>query len=406
MTLLRRLLLATAALAVVASPALAQPRVRTGLEVLLSDSMHLVRGKRVGLLTNHSGRLPDGTSTIDALFKAPGVKLVALFGPEHGIRGVAKAGEKIASSVDSATGVPIYSLYGEIRAPSADMLKDVDVLLYDIQDVGARVYTFQWTMALAAEAAGKAGVQFLILDRPNPIRADRVDGGILDMTFSSLVGLYPVALRYGFTPGELGRYLVGSGKIKADIRVSPMQGYKRSMWFEETGLPWVYPSPNLRNVDASLLYTGTVFFEGVNLSEGRGTDDPFAQAGASWLTDAGAIAAELNAKKIPGVTFDSISRPVEAGFEFGGETIPMIHVKVTDRNVVEPVVVGAHMLRAIYTRHTDKWVWRKGSIDRLSGSTRMREAVEKDGGIEALLPILRAEAKAFEAETKKYWLYK
>ncbi len=406
MTLLRRLLLATAALAVVASPALAQPRVRTGLEVLLSDSMHLVRGKRVGLLTNHSGRLPDGTSTIDALFKAPGVKLVALFGPEHGIRGVAKAGEKIASSVDSATGVPIYSLYGEIRAPSADMLKDVDVLLYDIQDVGARVYTFQWTMALAAEAAGKAGVQFLILDRPNPIRADRVDGGILDMTFSSLVGLYPVALRYGFTPGELGRYLVGSGKIKADIRVSPMQGYKRSMWFEETGLPWVYPSPNLRNVDASLLYTGTVFFEGVNLSEGRGTDDPFAQAGASWLTDAGAIAAELNAKKIPGVTFDSISRPVEAGFEFGGETIPMIHVKVTDRNVVEPVVVGAHMLRAIYTRHTDKWVWRKGSIDRLSGSTRMREAVEKDGGIEALLPILRAEANAFEAETKKYWLYK
>ena len=342
-----RLLLATAALAV-AAPALAQPRVRSGLEVLLSDSMHLVRGKRVGLLTNHSGRLPDGTSTIDALYKAPGVKLTALFGPEHGIRGVAKAGEKIASSVDSATGVPIYSLYGENRAPTPDMLKDVDILLYDIQDVGARVYTFQWTMALAAEAAGKAGIPFLILDRPNPIRADRIDGGILDTAFKSLVGLYPVALRYGFTPGELGLYLVGSGKLKADVRVVPMQGYKRSMWYEETGLPWVNPSPNLRNVDASLLYTGTVFFEGVNVSEGRGTDDPFAQVGASWLTDAGAIAAELNKQKIPGVTFDSISRAVEPGFEFGGQTIPMIHVRVTNRNAVVPVVVGANLLRAIY----------------------------------------------------------
>ena len=196
------------------------------------------------------------------------MKLVALFGPEHGIRGVAKAGEKIASSVDSATGVPVYSLYGDIRAPTADMLKDIDVLLYDIQDVGARVYTFQWTMALAAEAAGKAGKTFLILDRPNPIRADRIDGGILDTAFKSLVGLYPVALRYGFTPGELGHYLAASGKLKADVRVAPMQGYRRSMWYEETGLPQVNPSPNLRNVDASLLYTGTVFFEGVNISEG------------------------------------------------------------------------------------------------------------------------------------------
>lgn len=406
MTIRHRLLLATAALAVVGSPALAQPRVRSGLEVLLSDSLHLVRGKRVGLLTNHSGRLPDGTSAIDALFKAPGVKLVALYGPEHGIRGIAKAGEKISSSVDSATGVPVFSLYGDVRAPTTETLKGVDVLLYDIQDVGARVYTFQWTMALAAEAAGKAGIPFVILDRPNPIRADIIDGGIMDTAFKSLVGLYPVALRYGFTAGELGRYLVGSGKIKADVKVVPMKGYTRKLWYDQTGLSWVNPSPNLRDLDASLVYTGTVFFEGVNVSEGRGTDAPFAQVGASWLTDAGAIAAELNAKKIPGVSFDSISRPVEAGYEFGGLTIPMIHVKVTNRDAVEPVAVGAYLLRAIYARHKDKWEWRKGSIDRLSGSTRMREAVEKDGGIEALLPILRAESKTFEAEAKKYFIYK
>ncbi len=406
MTLRHRLLLAAAALAACGSPALAQARVRSGLEVLLRDSLHLVQGKRVGLLTNHSGRLPDGTSTIDALFKAKGVTLAALFGPEHGIRGVAKAGEKISSSVDSATGVPIYSLYGDQRVPSPEQLKTIDVLLYDIQDVGARVYTYQWTMAQAVEAAGKAGVPVIILDRPNPIRADKVDGGILDTAFKSLVGLYPVSLRYGFTPGELALYLVGSGKFKADVKVVPMQGYTRSMYYEDTGLPWVNPSPNLRNNDANVLYTGTVFFEGVNVSEGRGTDDPFAQAGASWLTDAGAIAAALNAKKIPGVRFDSILRPVEPGYEFGGQTIPMIHVKVTNRDAVVPVDVGAYMLRAIYERHKDKWEWRRSSIDRLSGSARMREAVEKDGGIEALLPILAAESKAWEGEARKYWIYK
>ncbi|MDQ8154128.1 MAG: DUF1343 domain-containing protein [Gemmatimonadota bacterium] len=406
MTISRRLILAAVAVAAYGAPALAQARVKSGLEVLLKDSLHLIKGKRVGLLTNHSGRLPDGTSAIDALHKAPGVKLAALFGPEHGIRGVAKAGEKIASTTDSATGVPIYSLYGDQRVPSPEQLKTIDVLLYDIQDVGARVYTYQWTMAQAAEAAGKAGVSVIILDRPNPIRADKVDGGILDMAFSSLVGLYPVSLRYGFTPGELGLYLVGSGKFKADLKVVPMQGYTRAMYYEDTGLPWVNPSPNLRNNDANVLYTGTVFFEGVNISEGRGTDDPFAQAGASWLTDAGAIAAALNAKKIPGVRFDSVLRPVEAGYEFGGQTIPMVKVKVTDRDAVVPVEVGAHMLREMYVRHKDKWEWRTRSIDRLSGSARLREAVEKDGGIEALLPIFAAESKAWNAEAKKYWIYK
>ncbi|MBI2408015.1 MAG: DUF1343 domain-containing protein [Gemmatimonadetes bacterium] len=406
MTSVRRFIMSAAALAVAATPALAQPKVKTGIEVLLKDSLHLIAGKRVGLLTNHSGRLPDGTSTIDALYRAPGVKLTALFGPEHGIRGVAKAGEKISTMVDSATGVTVYSLYGDVRAPTPEMLKTVDVLLYDIQDVGARVYTYQWTMALALAAAGKAGVPFIILDRPNPIRADKVDGGMLDTAFSSLVGLHPVALRYGFTAGELGKWLVGSGRVKADVKVVPMQGYKRSMYYEDTGLPWENPSPNLRNNDANLLYTGTVFFEGVNISEGRGTNNPFAQAGASWLTDAGAIVKALNAKRIPGVWFDSVSRPVEAGYEFGGQTIPMVRVTVTNRDAVVPVNVGAHMLREMYVRHKDKWEWRKGSIDRLSGSARLREAVEKDGGIEALLPVFQAESDKFLAESKKFWIYK
>ncbi|MDQ3997606.1 MAG: DUF1343 domain-containing protein, partial [Gemmatimonadota bacterium] len=290
-----------------------------GLEVLLRDSVHVLEGKRVGLITNHTGRDRSGTSTIDRIFRAPGVRLTALFSPEHGIRGVAADGVKIASSVDSATGVPIHSLYGETRVPTAEMLRDVDVLVYDIQDVGARVYTYVWTMALAADAAGKVGKKFVVLDRPNPIRGDRVEGGVLKPEFRSFVGQYPVALRYGLTPGELLRYLVGTGQVSADVTVIPMRGWRRSVWWDQTGIPWVNPSPNMRSLEAALLYTGTVFFEATNLNEGRGTDRPFHVVGASWLSDAGAIARELNAKQLPGVRFDSTSRTIAAGAKFAGQ---------------------------------------------------------------------------------------
>jgi uncharacterized protein YbbC (DUF1343 family) len=376
--------------------------VAPGIEVLLSDSLHLVRGKRVGLITNQSGRDRQGTSTIDLLYRAPGVKLTALFGPEHGLRGAAQAGEQVSSAVDSATGVPIYSLYGQTQVPNADMLANVDVLVYDIQDVGARVYTYEWTMALVADAAKKP---FIVLDRPNPVRGDRVEGGVLDPEYRSFVGQYPVALRYGFTPGELLRYLVGTGQVHATVTVVPLRNWRRSMWWEDTGIPWVNPSPNLRDMDATILYTGTVFFEGTNATEGRGTDAPFRQIGAKWLTDAGAIARELNAMSL-GVRFDSVSRPVEKGFKFGGDTIPMIRMTIIDRNAVKPIAVGAHLLRAIYERHTAQWQWRTASVDRLFGSDRLRLAVEREGGVEALLEQIAAESKRFEQQSSKYWIYK
>ena len=385
------------------SSSLASPAVIPGVEVLLSDSLHLLQGKRVGLLTNQSGRGRNGTSTIDLLRRAPGVQLVALFAAEHGIRGAEKAGAKIASSVDSATGIPIYSLYGATRTPTADMLKDVDVLVYDMQDVGARVYTYIWTMALAADSSHKP---FIVLDRPDPIRADRVDGGVSQPGFSSLVGVHPVAMRYGLTPGEFLRYLVGAGYIHADVHVVPMRGYSRSMWFDETQLPWVNPSPNLRDMDATLVYTGTVYFEGTNVSEGRGTDQPFRLAGAPWLTDAGAIAAELNAKAIPGVRFDSVSRTIEESYKFGGQTIPMLHVTVTNRNEVNAAQVGLNMLRAIYAHHPADFQWRAPQVDRLAGSSRLRAAVETDGGIEALLRTMDGESSQFQAATRPYWLYR
>jgi uncharacterized protein YbbC (DUF1343 family) len=376
-----------------------------GVEVLLRDSLHLLAGKRVGLITNHSGRDRSGTSTIDVLHRAPGVQLTALYGPEHGLRGAAEAGVRIASSVDSATGVPIFSLYGETRVPTPQMLENIDVLVYDIQDVGARVYTYQWTMALAAEAAAKLGKPFVVLDRPDPIRADRVEGGLLRPQFASFVGLHPVPMRYGLTPGELLRYLVGTGRVKANVTVVPMDNYRRDMWWEQTGIPWVRPSPNLRDIEATILYTGTVFFEGTNLSEGRGTDRPFRVIGAPWLTDAGAIARELNAQRLPGVRFDSTSRTIAEGQKHGGLTIPMIEVILLDRDRVQPIKVGARMLQTIRARHPAEWQWRVGSIDRLSGSDELRAAVDA-GKVDELLARWDLEARDFSTRRQPYLIYK
>lgn len=407
-----RFLLAPVALFLIAGSPMPQSQtlqpgnVVPGVEVLIKDSLHLVKGKRVGLITNASGRDRKGTSTIDVLYRTPGVKLVALFGPEHGLRGVAEAGVAVANSVDSATGIPIHSLYGAIRVPTAAMLDAVDVLVYDIQDVGARVYTYQWTMVLAAEAAKKAGKKFIVLDRPNPIRADIFEGNLLNPAFSSFVGLYPVPGRYGFTPGELLRYLVGTKRIDADIAVVPMSGYRRSMWWEETGIPWINPSPNLRTMDATILYPGTVFFEGTSVAEGRGTEDPFRIVGASWMTDAAAIATDLNSKNLAGVRFVATTRTIAAGArKFPGETIPMIEIFVTDRNKVNATEVGVHMLRAIYRPHPREFTWRIPQIDRLAGTDELRKAVEQEGGIERLLAQWKKEAAAFEVEARPFLIY-
>lgn len=404
MNIIRTAVLAalTCALPVASVDAQSSAGVIPGIEVLLSDSLHLIKGKRVGLLTNHSGRDRHGTSTIDLLFRTPGVKLTALFGAEHGIRGVAKAGEKIGMSVDSATGVTVYSLYGDVRIPTAEMLEKIDVLVYDIQDVGARVYTYQWTFANAAHAAKKP---VIVLDRPDPIRADRIEGNILDPKFASLVGQFPVALRYGMTPGELLRLLAGTKLINAKITVVPMKGYRRSMWFDETKIPRVNPSPNLRNLDAELLYPGTVFFEGTTATEGRGTDDPFTLIGAAWMTDNAAIAAELNARKMPGVTFDTATRTIETGYKFGGQTIPMIKVRVTDRNAVRSVEMGVRMLRAIYARHPTDFKWRTPQIDRLAGTDALRAAVEKNK-VDDLIRRWNADSAKFARRIKPYLIYR
>jgi uncharacterized protein YbbC (DUF1343 family) len=387
-----------------AAPERAPAQVRPGIEVLVTDSIHLIRGKRVGLITNHSGRDRNGVSSIDLLHKAPGVRLTALFGPEHGIRGEAQAGVRIASSVDSATGVRVYSLYGTgTNVPTDTMLTNVDVVIYDIQDVGARVYTYQWTMALSAAAVKKP---FIVVDRPDPIRADRVEGNILDPKFASFVGQYPVALRYGLTPGELINFLVGEKLITADVKVVPMQGYRRNMWWDQTGLTWRNPSPNIRDLDAALMYPGTVFFEGTNLSEGRGTDAPFLQVGAPWLRDIRGLVTELNGARMPGVMFEATEKVIERGSKLSdstGRPFPFIRIRVTNRDAVKPVEVGIRMLRAIYAKHSDTWQWR-ASIDRLAGTDQLKAAVQ-NGTIDELLARWDADARKFSEMTRKYWLY-
>lgn len=383
----------------------AHAQVRPGIEVLVTDSVHLIRGKRVGLITNHSGRARDGTSSIDLLFRTPGVRLTALFGPEHGLRGTAEAGDKVNSSVDSATGVTIYSLYGTgTNVPVDSMLKNVDVVIYDIQDVGARVYTYQWTMALSAAAVKKP---FIVVDRPDPIRADRVEGNILEPKYATFVGRFPVSLRYGLTPGELIRYLIGEKLITGDVKVVPMAGYRRDMWYDQTGLAWRNPSPNIRNLDAAILYPGTVFFEGANVSEGRGTDDPFALVGAKWMTDVKDIVADLNAMRMPGVAFEATERVIDRGAKLSdstGRPFPFIKVKVTDRNAVKAVEVGIRMVRTIYARHKDVWEWRVSHFDRLAGTDELRLAIES-GNIDAIIAKWEADAKKFSEASRKYWLY-
>ncbi len=403
----RRLSVVALAVAVSACTHL-DAQVKPGLEVLLSDSLRVIEGKKVGLITNHTGRDRQGRRNVDLLFNDPRVKLVALFGPEHGFAGVVRGGDKIGAGTDSATGLPVHSLYGETRIPTPEMLSDVDVLLYDIQDVGARVYTFVWTMALAAEAAAKLGKAFVVLDRPDPIRADIVQGGVLENQHRSFVGQYDVALRYGLTAGELLRFLVGTGRVKANVTVIPMQGYRRSDWYSQTGLPWINPSPNIRDEEAALLYPGTVFFEATNLSEGRGTDAPLKQVGAKWMTDAAEIAREMNDIKLPGLRFEARSVWVAKGDKQGGtngDTIPVVRLEVTDRDEVDPVAAAVWLMHTIFRRHPKDWRWQTGTgAERLSGTSELRTAVER-GRVEPLLARWKRESEAFEKLSAKYRIY-
>jgi uncharacterized protein YbbC (DUF1343 family) len=344
------------ALAACAGAQAAPPvKVRPGLEVLLTDSLHLVRGKRLGLVTNQSGIDHHGTSGVDLLRKAP-VQLVALFSPEHGFRGTADPGERVDSSLDSATGLPIYSLYGKNSAPTDSMLRGIDVLLIDLQDAGARYYTYLWTTIGILRSAERNRIPVLLLDRPNPI-GGAVQGNVLDTVYRTPVGYDAIPMRHGMTLGELALFSRQSYHLQARLTVIPVAGWTRSMYLDDTGLPYIPPSPNLKTIESLIHYPGTCLFEGTTLSVGRGTDAPFEQVGAPGL-DTTAVLRRVRLMSLPGVEFRGVTfTPRRPGDGKYADTLLLgIRLRVTDRQRYDPTLTAIALMAAIEEpRRAEVW---------------------------------------------------
>jgi len=332
-----------------AAPSDAQ--VLTGIDILERDGFKQLNGMRVGLITNQTGRDRAGRSTIDVLFKAPNLKLVALFSPEHGIRGLAD--EKVSDTKDEQTGLPIYSLYGETRRPKPEQLRDLDALVYDIQDVGARFYTYTATLGNVMEEAAKTKLPIFVLDRPNPINGIDVEGPIADADKFSFTAYYAIPVRYGMTIGELARFFNQEKHLGTDVRVIQLENWRRAMWFDSTGLSWINPSPNMRSLTEAALYPGIGLLETTNISVGRGTDTPFEMIGAPWL-DGQKLAPYLNARRIPGVRFIPVQFKPNASV-FKNEECGGMNIVITDRARFQSVLTGIEIAVALHSLFPNDW---------------------------------------------------
>ncbi|PRS35488.1 DUF1343 domain-containing protein [Bacillus sp. NMCC4] len=378
--------------------------VKTGIETLLSGNLAWLKGKRVGLITNPTGIDANMKSSVDLLFEHPSIKLTALYGPEHGVRGDAQAGEGVESYTDEKTGLPVYSLYGKTRKPTPDMLKNVDVLLFDIQDVGARYYTYIYTMAYAMEAAKENNIPFVVLDRPNPIGGLKVEGPVLEPEHASFVGLYPIPLRHGMTTGELAKFFNKEFHINADVTVIKMKNWKRSMTFDDTKLPFVLPSPNMPTVDSTFVYPATGLIEGTNVSEGRGTTKPFELIGAPYINSS-ELADHLNQLKLKGVQF----RPVSFTPTFSkhaGKLSHGVQLYVTDRSSFEAVKTGLSIIKAIHDLYPKDFQFlQTGSFDKLIGNGWMKEEINQGTSVKHIMKRYHHDLKSFEKKRKKYLIY-
>ena len=385
-------------------PAPAPASVRPGITVLLADSAHLVAGRNVGLVTNHTGIGPDGTSDVELLLDA-GVALKALYSPEHGFRGAAAPGEHVASSRDSATGLPIYSLYGSTAAPTDSMLTGIDMMLVDLQDVGARYYTYISTALEVMKSARRKGIPVLILDRPNPI-GGRMQGNVLDTAFATFVGKLPVPMRHGLTMGELARFGNAELGIGADLHVIPAAGWSRSAYFDTTGLPFVPPSPNLKSVESLIHYPGTCLFEGTNLSVGRGSDAPFEQIGAPWL-DSDDVLKRLDRSARAGVTFEPVSfTPAAPGDgKFAGVQVEGIRLHVTDRDAYDPTRTAVALIAAIRASAPEHFEFLMRHFDRLSGTDQLRLGLEAGRSVEQLVGEWPKQQSDFARRIAPFLLY-
>ena len=376
-------------------------RVLTGIDVLKAEHFSILIGKNVGLITNHTGIDSQWNSIIDLLYHAKGVHLVALFSPEHGIRGTADT--KVPSSLDSVTGLPIYSLFGEVRRPTDQMLKGIDVLVFDIQDIGTRFYTYIGTMKNCMEEAAKHHIQFVVLDRPNPINGIEVEGPVLDSNqVFDLAGTFSIPIRHGMTVGELAQMFNREGKIGVDLEVIKMRGWKRSMWFDQTGLPWDPPSPMMRNLYEAVLYPGIGLLERTNIANKKGLERPFEELGAPWV-NAVQLAWELNNRKMAGVRFVPI-RFTPTRDKYAGQLCEGVAIDVVDRKILRPVACGIEVLQALYKLYPAKF-----DIDKIwhvTRSGRLIEQIKKQIHIDDVVKSWQPKLAQFKNLRKRYLLYK
>jgi uncharacterized protein YbbC (DUF1343 family) len=373
--------------------------VRAGIDVLRDEAFERLRGRRVGLITNASGRARDGASTIDLFMTAPGVRLVALFAPEHGLN--ATGSGSIASTLDTRTGLPVYSLYGDALAPSSESLADIDTLVFDVQDVGTRFFTYAATMRRAMEAARDHNVRFMVLDRPNPINGIDVAGPVLVPPPGSFVNYHSLPIRHGMTVGELAVLLNADDHLGVALSVVTMRGWRRGAYGDETGLQWVNPSPNLRTVDEAILYPGVGLLESTNLSVGRGTDAPFERLGAPWI-DGSALAAAVTADGLDGVAFAPEVFTPDAD-RYAGQPCNGIHVTVRDRTRFEPVQTGLAIARELHRLYPREWEFAK--LDRLLVHSATMSAIDAGLPLAAIVDTYRVELAAFMTKREKYLLY-
>ena len=390
------------------------PTVMTGIDVLIADNFAPLAGKRVGLITNPTGITADLRSTVDVLHNAPEVKLVALFGPEHGVRGDVFAGEKVSDDRDPATGLPVYSLYGANRKPSPEILKELDVLMYDIQDIGSRSYTYISSMGVAMEAAAEANVAFMVLDRPNPVTGNRIEGRPLNMKFSSMVGKFPIPYIYGLTCGEVARMINGEGwlanNIKCKLTVIPMRGYDRDMWFDETGLPWVLPSPHVPHADVALFYAATgIMGELQVVCEGVGYTLPFELAGAPFIKDAEGFARELNERDLPGVRFRPIYfRPYYID-RVKNQQCGGVQIHITDRDTVDLTGIQFHIMEVVRKLYPDVDLFgvkgRANMFDKVCGTDRVREMLQQGQSAAEIIRFWNSDRDDYLKMRSKYLIY-
>jgi uncharacterized protein YbbC (DUF1343 family) len=406
-----------------------QIKVTLGCENFLENHLDLVRGKRVGLITNPTGVDSKLQSLIDLFSENPSIDLVALYGPEHGLRGNAHAGEYVPFYLDEKYNLPVFSLYGqsltpetgtlrdrdahmrafdtvaEGKIPERSMIENVDVLVFDIQDVGTRIYTYVTTMTYCMQFCAEFGLEFIVLDRPNPINGKDLEGPILEYPeFSSFVGLYPIPVRHGMTIGELAQLFNNQFLTRsANLKVIPMMDWKREFWFDQLSLSWIPPSPNMPTLQTAIVYPGQVFLEGTNISEGRGTKNPFELLGAPWI-DGDSLEKELNQLHLPGVNFRREQfTPNFSKYE--AELCGGIQIQVTDRNTYRPFEVALHIIKAINDRYPEQFLFHTDYFDKIMGTESVRLALEKGKKIEKIMKRYESQLDEFAQLRKAYLLY-